>query len=357
MCREIPGDMQGSGGGVSMRILLIMDPGIPVPPILYGGHERLVSLFAEEYQKLGHEVTLLAGPESHCSGKTVTFGTNDLGRSKQVRFKEARFVWKYLRKNRDNFDLIHNFGRLVYLLPILNSPVKKIMTYGRPVATGGIKIVNSLPNRNLIFTACSDNCVATGNIKGHWETVYNAIDFSQYTLNYKVGTAAPLMFLGRLDRIKGAHTAIDAAKATNNQLVIAGNVSHTEEDQAYFKTVIEPQIDGTQIKYVGPLNDAEKNMQLGQAQALLFPIEWDEPFGMVMIEAMACGTPVIAFRRGSVPEVVENGITGFIVDDAAGLQQKIAEIDTIDRFLCRKTAMERFNAEVIAHNYLQLFNK
>jgi len=356
MCGEIPEDLQGGGGRVSMRILLIMDPGIPVPPTLYGGHERLVSLFAEEYHKMGHEVTLLAGPDSHCSGKTVTFGTNDLGRSKQVRFNEARFVWKYLRNNRNSFDLIHNFGRLVYLLPVLNNPVKKIMTYGRPVAQGGIKIVTSLPNRNLIFTACSDNCVATGNVKGRWETVYNAIDFSQYKLNTKVTEDAPLMFLGRLDRIKGAHTAIQVAKATNNQLVIAGNISHTEEDQAYFNTVIEPQIDNKQIKYVGPLNDAEKNSRLGHAKALLFPIEWDEPFGMVMIEAMACGTPVIAFRRGSVPEVVENGITGFIVDDAAGMQQKIAEIDTIDRNLCRKTAMERFNVDVIARDYLQLFN-
>lgn len=356
MRREIPRDIQGGGERISMRVLLIMDPGIPVPPTLYGGHERLVSLFAEEYQKLGHEVTLLAGPGSHCSGKTVTFGTNDLGRSKRVRFKEVRIVWQYLRKNRDSFDLVHNFGRLVYLLPVLNKPIKKIMTYGRPVATGGIKIVNSLPNRNLIFTACSDNCVATGNIKGHWETVYNAIDFSQYELNYKVSANAPLIFLGRLDRIKGAHTAIQIAKATNNQLVLAGNVSHTEEDRAYFKSVIEPQIDGAQIKYIGSLNDAEKNDRLGQAKALLFPIEWDEPFGMVMIEAMACGTPVIAFRRGSVPEVVENGITGFIVDDAAAMQQKIAEIDTIDRSLCRKTAMERFNVNVIARSYLQLFN-
>src|SRR5476651_2736615 len=115
-----------------MRILLIMDPGIPVPPTLYGGHERLVYLFAEEYQKLGHEVTLLAGPQSHCSGKTVTYGTNDLNRSKLASLKEARIVWRYLRKNRNIFDLIHNIGRLIYLRPILNKLVKKIMTYGRP---------------------------------------------------------------------------------------------------------------------------------------------------------------------------------------------------------------------------------
>src|SRR5260221_5913892 len=122
------------------------------------------------------------------------------------------------------------------------------------------------------------------------------------------------MFLGRLDRVKGAHIAIKIAKATNNYLILAGNIYHTPDNLAYFKSEIEPQIDNEQIKYVGPLNDLEKNNYLRQAKALLFPIEWDEPFGMVMVESMACGTPVIAFKRGSVPEVVENGISGFIVN-------------------------------------------
>lgn len=340
-----------------MKILLIMDPGIPVPPALYGGHERLVYLFAEEYKKLGHQVTLLAGPGSFCSGDTITFGLNDLSRSRKVKFNEAVFVWRFLRKNSGDFDLIHNFGRLAYLLPVLNRRVKKIMTYGRPVSTTGIKIVNALPNRNLIFTACSNYCVSTGNVAGQWETVYNAIDFLQYELNEKLNENAPLMFLGRLDRIKGVHTAISVAKATNNQLVIAGNISHTADNYAYFKTEIEPQIDNEQIKYVGPVNDAEKNNFLGKAKALLFPIEWDEPFGMVMIEAMACGTPVIAFGKGSVPEVIENGVTGFVVNNAKEMAETISLINTIDRETCRVTAEKRFNKPVIAKKYLNLFDK
>ena len=340
-----------------MRILLIMDPGLPVPPKLYGGHERLVYLFAEEYQRLGHEVTLLAGPQSHCSGKTVTYGTNDLNRSRWIQFREAGFVWRYLRNSRNNFDLIHNFGRLLYLLPVLNSPVKKIMTYGRPVSTTGIKIVNALPNRNLIFTACSNYCVSTGNVAGKWETVYNTIDFLQYDANMEVGDDAPLMFLGRLDRIKGVHTAIKIAKGTNNKLIIAGNISHTPDNLAYFKTEIEPQIDDVQIKYIGPVNDTNKNLELRQAKALLFPIEWDEPFGMVMIEAMACGTPVIAFNRGAVPEVVQNNVTGFVVDDEAEMISKVAELKAIDRKTCRQTAEQKFNLNKIAKQYLSLFNR
>jgi glycosyltransferase involved in cell wall biosynthesis len=334
----------------------MMDPGIPVPPTLYGGHERLVYLFAEEYQKLGHDVTLLAGPESYCSDKTVTFGTNNLNRPRKVKFNEARFVWKYLRQNARSFDLIHNFGRLIYLLPILNHPVNKIMTYGRPVSTTGIKIVNALPNRNLIFTACSNYCVSTGNVAGKWETVYNAIDFSQYQLNESVGDNAPLMFLGRLDRIKGAHTAIEVAKATNNQLIIAGNVSHTADNYAYFKTEIEPQIDNEQIKYLGALNDAEKNTYLGQAKALLFPIEWDEPFGMVMIEAMACGTPVIGFNRGAVNEII-NDSTGVIVNNVNEMVNALGLIKTINRKKCRVSAETRFNCSIIAKKYLSLFSQ
>lgn len=338
-----------------MNILLIMDPGIPVPPVLYGGHERLVSLFAEEYKKMGHEVTLLAGPGSYCGGSTVTFGTNDLERSKSAVNKEILFVWKYLYKHRNEFDLIHNFGRLIYLLPVLHHRIRKIMTYGRPVSTNGIRIINSLPVRNLVFTACSDYCVSTGNVAGQWHTVYNAIDFSKYQLNETADAKAPLMFLGRLDRIKGVHTAIEVAKATGHQLIIAGNIPHTPDNLGYFKAEIEPHFD-EQIKYIGALNDAEKNIWLGKAKALLFPIEWDEPFGIVMIEAMACGTPVIAFNRGSVPEVIQNGVNGFVVDNAMQMIESINKIDDINRSACRETAKNRFDASLIAKQYLNLFN-
>ncbi len=340
-----------------MKILLIMDPGIPVPPQKYGGHERLVYMFAEEYTRLGHHVTLLAGPGSKISGEVVEFGVNDLDRSKKQRNSEMLFAWQYLLKNHKNFDLIHNFGRLMYLLPVLNKQVKKIMTYGRPVSQKGIKIVTTLPNRNLAFTACSNYCVSTGNVAGNWHTVYNAIDFSLYQTAQQVAHSAPLMFLGRLDKIKGAHTAIAVAKASGHQLILAGNIPHTADNLEYFKTEIEPLIDGEQIKYVGALNDEEKNYWLKQAKALLFPIEWDEPFGIVMIEAMACGTPVIAFSRGSVPEVVKNGINGFIVADANEMRDKLMEITDFDRAACRQDAEERFDVKKVALDYLNLWQK
>jgi glycosyltransferase involved in cell wall biosynthesis len=337
-----------------MRILLLMDPGIPVPPSSYGGHERLVHMFAEEYARLGHEVTLLAGPNSQITGKVYAFGINDLKRSKWQKNKELLFVWKFLLKKKNDFDLIHNFGRLMYLLPILNHDVAKIMTYGRPVAQNGIKLVTSLPNKNLTFTACSDYCVGTGNVAGKWETVYNAIDFSKYSLQEKYSANAPLMFLGRIDKIKGLHTAIAVAKATKHQLFIGGNIPTTPDNYAYFKTEIEPQFDGKQIIYLGALNDEQKNEYLGQAKALMFPIEWDEPFGMVMAEAMACGTPVIGFKRGSVPEVIDEGVTGLITSTPEQMIAAIGKIGGIDRKNCREKAFSRFDVSVIAANYLKL---
>ena len=338
-----------------MRILLIMDPGIAVPPPNYGGHERLVYMFAEEYIKLGHTVTLLAGPNSVISGKVYTFGVNNLQRSKWQKTKELLFVWKFLYQKRKQFDLIHNFGRLAYLIPILNSSVKKIMTYGRPVAKAGIKKITAMANQHLIFTACSNYCVGTGNVAGRWETVYNAIDFSKYQLQEKVEDNAPFMFLGRLDKIKGLHTAIQVAKATNNKLLIGGNIPDTADNYQYYKETLEPQFDGEQIIYLGALNDEQKNHYLGKAKALLFPIEWDEPFGMVMIEAMACGTPVIGFKRGSVPEIISEGINGFIVTNENTMLLALQNFEVINRKECRSYAENRFDTGIIAKKYLSLF--
>jgi len=337
-----------------MRILLIMDPGIPVPPLTYGGHERLVYMFAEQYSIMGHEVTLLAGPDSSISGKNFQFGVNNVKRSKYQKFKELIFAWKFLSTRRNEFDLIHNFGRLAYLFPVLNSSVKKIMSYGRPISKKGIKYVNILPNRNLIFTACSNYCVSTGNIAGHWETIYNAIDFSKYNLKETVCDDAPLMFLGRMDKIKGLHTAIEVALQTNSKLWIGGTLPSTADNYNYFKKFIEPKLDGEQIIYLGALNDVQKNEYLGKTKALLFPIEWDEPFGMVMVEAMACGTPVIGFSRGSVPEVVNEGITGYAVSDKNAMILKVKDITKISRTNCRSMAKNRFDVVTIATNYLSI---
>jgi glycosyltransferase involved in cell wall biosynthesis len=333
-----------------------MNPGIPVPPQLYGGIERIVYLLAEEYHRLGHDVTLLAGYGSTCSGTTIIIDRKPKKPSRLKTYKDTLFVWRYLKDNYHRFDVIHNFGRLIYFLPVIKKPVYKMMSYQRAVAIAGIKKITSLQPANLLFTGCSNYCVSTGNVAGNWHTVYNAINFSDCEINEHVEKNAPLMFLGRLDKVKGVHNAIKVAQLTGNQLLIAGNIPHTADNYQYYKAEIEPLIDGEQIKYVGELDDAGKNLHLRQVKALLFPIEWEEPFGIVMIEAMACGTPVIAFNRGAVPEVIDES-TGIIVNTIEQMCSAVAQVHRINRRNCRKSAEERFDIRMIAQQYLQLILK
>lgn len=341
-----------------MKILIIMDPGIMIPVKGYGGHERLVEMFAKEYYRLGHEVHLLVTSGSKVEGCTVhNFGIEGFPPTKYNALKAVPVAWKFLRRHRDEFDLVHNFGRLIYLLPVLRHPLHKIMTYGREISSKNIKLFGNLQGKNIVFTACSANLLSRVKQAGRWEVVYNAIDFSKYTLKEFQRADAPLMFLGRIEKVKGCHTAIKVAKLTGNNLVIAGNISPLEEERIYFEKEIKPHIDGIQIQYVGALNDEQKNDYLGKAKALLFPIEWNEPFGIVMIEAMACGTPVIGFNAGSVPEVIDEGITGMVVPDLSQMIESIKILPQIDRRQCRERALSRFDVRKIGKRYLGLFNK
>ncbi len=332
-----------------------MDPGILVPPKGYGGHERLVHMLALEYTKLGHEVHLLVTRGSNVPGcKVHSLGKEGFPPKKWVSRIAIVKAWFFLLKHRSEFDVIHNFGRLAYLLPLLNRPVMKIMTYGREISSWNIKVINQLPTQNLTFTGCSQNLINRVEAGGKWKAVYNSIPFEQYELNSEYSDYYPLVFLGRLERVKGVHLAIEVAKRTKQKLIIAGNISPLPEEKEYFEKEIEPHIDNKQIKYIGSVNDKEKNELLRNAKALLFPIQWEEPFGMVMTESMACGTPVIGFNRGSVPEVIGIGITGFVVDTLDEMCQKLLEVKHIDRKKCRETARSKFDVPVIANQYLHL---
>lgn len=332
-----------------------MDPGILVPPKGYGGHERLVYMFAKEYARLGHEVHLLVTKGSCVEGCTVHgYGKEGFPPKKIDALMAIPKAWSFLWKNRNEFDLIHNFGRLAYLLPVLNYSVKKIMSYGRIITGRNIKWINYLPNKNIVFTAPSDWCVSTGNVSGNWHTVYNAIDFSKYTLVDNLPEDAPLVFLSRLERLKGAHEAIRIAKTSGEKLIIAGNISPLPDEKAYFHEEIEPFIDGKQIAYVGTLDDEGKNHYLGIAKAMIFPARTEEAFGMVMAESMACGTPVIAYNHSALPEVVSSGKTGYIVKNIEDMISMVKNIPGIDRRNCRVYAMEKFDVKIIASQYLNL---
>jgi glycosyltransferase involved in cell wall biosynthesis len=205
-----------------------------------------------------------------------------------------------------------------------------------------------------LFTGCSTSLYASqmrSTEASQWRTVFNCVDPSTYSAAPAVPDDAPLAFLGRIERIKGTHAAVDIARAAGRRLVIAGNIADAE----YFRSAIEPHIDGRSVTYVGEVDDAAKNRVLGGAAALLMPIEWDEPFGIVMAEAFACGTPVIGFARGSVPEVVRDGVTGFVVSSVADAARAVTRLPSIDRRSVRLDCERRFSCEAIVSAYEQLY--
>ncbi|OFW43702.1 MAG: hypothetical protein A3J29_14620 [Acidobacteria bacterium RIFCSPLOWO2_12_FULL_67_14b] len=341
-----------------MKILLIMDPLIPVPPLHYGGIERVVADLAERLIERGHAVTLWAAPGSRSTARVEAFGREgEWTRWSNVRNTAALAARLIARPGQ--FDVVHNFGRLAYLLPVLRSRVGKLQTYMRRVNPANMRLVTRLGGRRLIYTAVSDAIRRFGQPGGgDWRVVYNCARPSLYRVSLGVDAArAPLAFLGRLERCKGAHTAIDIALATGRTLVIAGNVSRLPDERQYFERELKPRFNDTQIRYIGPVDDAQKQTLLGDAAALLLPIEWEEPFPVVLPEALLCGTPVVALARGGVPEGITDGVTGFVRTTAGELAAVIPQLPAIDRARCRAEGERRFSDEVITSEYEALYRE
>jgi glycosyltransferase involved in cell wall biosynthesis len=336
-----------------------MDPAIPVPPTYYGGIERVISTIANKYVEMGHEVTLIAGPNSKSPGRLIVYGQNSEVQSIRINYSLLNTVWRILHKEIGKHDVIHNFGRLLWLYPIAWSPIRKVQTYMRYITPSNIRWLNRLGVRNITYTAVSDAIVKTGKPGGgDWRTVYNCAPVKVFTFNPDVDTAtAPLVFLGRLERCKGLHTAIKAAKLANRQLIIAGNISALPEEKQYFEKEIRPSIDGEQIKYIGPVHNRQKNDLLGRAAAMLLPVEWYEPFPVVLPEAFACGTPILAFPRGGVPEGIREGVTGFLSHSAEEMAKQIYSINMLNRAACRSEALEKYSDQVIAEDYIKIYSQ
>jgi len=337
-----------------LRIAITVDPEIPVPPVYYGGIERIVDMLIGELQRRGHEVHLFA---NHLSSITVNLAPypSSSSLSKRDTLKNAGYVWSYIQHN-GPFDVIHSFARLAYLLPLMPTSLPKIQSYQRSISPRSVRLGTALAGRSLTFTSCSaSNAAPVRNLSRNWAIVYNGIDTKKYSFENRVEEDAPLIFLGRIERIKGVHTAIEVARRTGRRLLIAGNHATQGEEALYFEREILPQCDDEQIIFIGAVDDKQKNELLGRAAALLFPIEWQEPFGIVMIEALACGTPVIAFRRGSVPEVVTHGLTGFVCDTLEDMINAVKQIGDINRAICRQKVIELFSETSITDQYEELY--
>jgi glycosyltransferase involved in cell wall biosynthesis len=226
------------------------------------------------------------------------------------------------------------------------------MSYQREPTINRIKSATRIARGSLSFTGCSKHISDKIAEYASSVPIYNFVDTNEYEYHEEVYHDAPLVFLGRIEYIKGTHNAVKVALESGRKLIIAGNIP--EEGKEYFKNSIEPYI-GDQIQYVGPVNDIQKNKILGQACAFLMPIEWDEPFGIVMAEALACGTPVIGFNKGSVPEVVQNGLNGFVCEDCAEMATAIGKLTPEMRKNARSTAKERFSSDVVIDQYVKLY--
>lgn len=340
-----------------LRIALTADPYLPVPPRLYGGIERIVDLLARGLVQRGHQVTLLAHPESRTAGELVPYGSPPHHGLR----RRAAELWQAgtgLLRRAGRLDVVHSFGRLAALAPVL--PLRrlpKLQCYQREVPWRSVDLARRLGGGSILFAACS-----AGLIRGHdpapWRVVFNGVDLSLYRFSPEVPPDAPLAFLGRLEPIKGVHLAIAIARAAGRKLVIAGNRVETGSAAGYFEREIAPHLnagDTGAVRWIGPVDDAAKDELLGSAAALLMPIQWEEPFGIVMAEALACGTPVIGLRRGSVPEVVRDGVNGFVRDTAEEAAAAVSLLPTIDRREVRRDCEARFGADAIVSAYEAIY--
>jgi glycosyltransferase involved in cell wall biosynthesis len=340
-----------------LHIALTVDPYIPVPPRTYGGFERIAAWLVDELIQRGHTISLLAHPDSRTRATLVPYGVPP-HTGPVARTRELWQVASALVRRRRDLDLVHSFGRLAALLPVLaDRRLPKIQSYGRYISWRGVGRASALAGDSLIFTACSDRLWQKDDPRlrrGDWRTVYNGVDLSLYTATREVPADAPLVFLGRLEFIKGVHHAIDVALAHQRRLVIAGNRVDSVEGRRYFES-LRPRLSHPLIEYVGPVDDEQKNRLLQGAAALLMLIEWEEPFGIVMAEAMACGTPVIGFRRGAVPEVVIDGVTGCVVDSVDEAVAAVDRVRSFERARIREHAAARFSHRAIVDQYEALY--
>lgn len=343
-----------SAASSPLRLLLTADPEITVPPEGYGGIERIVDALVRHYRNLGHHVGLVARRGSKCPADELFEwpGTASQGAGNLLRNSLA------LRRAARTFrpTLIHSFSRLAYLLPLLPNRVPKIMSYQRHTGGRQIAWATRLAGSTLRFTGCSEFICRMGRRSGgDWQPIHNFVEPERIPFTAAVGANAPLVFLSRVESIKGPALAIAIARQAGRRLVIAGNrISHGPEAD-FWERAIAPHLGRDGIEYVGEVNDTQKNRLLAEAAALVVPVQWDEPFGIVFAEALAGGVPVISCARGALPEIVEHGRTGFLIDTVEQGVEAVGRLAEIDRTECRRAADTRFSVGPIAAQYLALY--
>ena len=335
-----------------MRIAQIAPLTEAVPPKLYGGTERVVSWITEELVEMGHEVTLFASGDSVTSAKLDAFWPKALRLDGSVRDPNALhlLMLEHIRRQAKDFDFLHFHLDYYPFSLFLRQPTPFLTTWhGRLDLPEHQPLFHTFPTAPLVSISDAQRKPVP---QGNWvRTVYHGLP--ERMLTPQPGTPSYLAFLGRIAPEKAVDRAIRIATRCGLPLKIAAKIDPVDRD--YFTAEIKPLLDQPGIEYIGEISDREKAAFLGGAIALLLPIDWPEPFGLVMIEAMACGTPVIGFHAGSVPEVVEDGLNGYIVKDETGAVAAVNRIGELSRARVRRRFEERFTARRMVQEYLDVY--
>ncbi|MBM0105711.1 glycosyltransferase family 4 protein [Steroidobacter sp. S1-65] len=327
-----------------------------VPPRLYGGTERIVSYLTEELIRQGHEVSLFASGDSRTSARLIATVPKALRLDPNVRdyLPYTVLQLEQLRQYAHTFDIIHFHGDYVHLPVARSLGMKGIVTtmHGRL----------DLPDYQTLFAEFDDAPLVS--ISDHqrlplpsacWVgTVYHGLpaEVCAFTEQPRGDYVA---FLGRISPEKRPDRAIEIARQAGMRIKIAAKVD--DADRAYFHERIEPLLSQPHVEFIGEIGEHQKSEFLGNAAALLFPIDWPEPFGLVMIEAMSCGTPCIAWRAGSVPEIIEEGVTGYIVDSIDAAAERLRHVGMLKRSTVREKFEQRFSAARMAADYVQIYRR
>jgi glycosyltransferase involved in cell wall biosynthesis len=337
-----------------MRIAQVAPLYESVPPFAYGATERIVSYLTEELVRQQHDVTLYASADSVTRARLVPVCERGLWRDSEVWDTLTHHVRQLalVARDADGFDIVHFHGDPLHFALADTLPCRTLTTlHGRLLPVDHGPLFRQFPSAALVSISNSQRKPLPS---ANWQrTVYHGLPVGEF--DFEPTSGSYLLFLGRMMPEKRPDLAIEIARLANMPLKVAAKVHPGERE--YFRHQLEPLLQRSRsfVDYLGEVGGHTRKQVLAQARALLFPIEWDEPFGLTLIEAMACGTPVIAFRRGAIPEIVEHGVNGFIVDNASEAVQAVARIDEIDRAACRRSFEQRFNATRMADDYVQTY--
>ncbi|MGZ4681896.1 MAG: glycosyltransferase family 4 protein [Acidimicrobiales bacterium] len=337
--------------GVQMRIALVSPPWLPVPPPAYGGTEAVIDRLARGFAAAGHEVVLFATGDSTCPVPTrwilAEAATGRMGNA-VTEIHHVAHAYDVVR----SFDIIHDHTLIGPLFAAQLGDLPVVTTNHGPFTQELQSLYRSISPRVPIIAISPDQARSAGPVPVA-AVIHHGIDPAAFPVG--AGDGDYFLYLGRMAATKGVRTAAAVARRAGVRLMIAAKNREPAEHE-YFEREVLPLL-GDGVVYLGEVGEREKLELLGRARALLNPIAWPEPFGLAMVEALACGTPVLAFANGSAPEIVQHGVTGFLCRDDAEMEAALSRVDELDRRACRQSVEQSFSAERMVREHLNLFTR